>query len=112
MRGSGVVKEVTVAKRRITIRLAADLEKAIRREASISPNGELTPVIVRYIEEGVARERQASPSAHLLPATVLIGVILDLFREARIPETSPAVTARQLYGLLLEKMIHVQGVSE
>lgn len=109
-----VKKKVTGARNRITICLPGDLDQALRHEASTSPNGELTPVILRYIALGMGMlpGQSAAPLPAILPAVMQLGAAIDLVREADGGESEPLVTARQIYGLLLEKAIYVEGVSE
>ncbi len=107
-----VEKKATSARNRITICLPSDLDKALRQEARTSPNGELTPVILRYIAIGMSTDRSDVSPPKILPAVMLLGTAIDLVREADGGESEPLVTARQLYGLLLEKSIYVDGVSE
>lgn len=104
--------KTTGSRSRITICLPSDLDQALRHEASTSPNGELTPVILRYIAMGMSPERNVTTSTKLLPAVIMLGTAIDLVREAGGGESEPLVTAKQLYGLLLEKAIYVEGVSE
>lgn len=109
---TAVKKAAHGVRNRITICLPSDLDQDLRREAGNSPNGELTRVILRYIEIGMAPDREVSTSSELLPSILMLGAALDLVREAGGGESEPLATARQLYGLLLEKAIYIDGVSE
>lgn len=98
------------SRRRITICLPQDLDDAIRAEAGASPNGELTPIILRHIRRGTSPGRGSKITSDLRSGVVLLGVALDLVREAGAGDIEKLETARQLYGLLLEMVIDIEGV--
>lgn len=97
---------------RITICLPSGLDEALRQEARTSPNGELTPIILRYISLGMSSGQSATTSAKLLPAVIMLGTAIDLVREAGRGDSEPLVKAKEIYGSLLVEVIFIEGVSE
>lgn len=100
----------TVPGRRITIRLPRDLDDTIRAEAESSPNGEITPIILRYIRQGISPRLDDVAASDLLPGVVMLGAALDKAREVGIGDLKKLKAARQIYALLLEKVIVIKGV--
>jgi hypothetical protein len=98
--------------RKISIRLDASLYAELEKLATISPSRSMTAVVDDILKSSLLPSSTTKARAYLGSAVANLAVMLELLGRDQRVQPKDIMLISDIYGMLLEMLINVDGVEE
>lgn len=95
---------------KISIRLDATVHDKVLKLVEVHPRRSLTAVIEQLIKSGLSESSAAEARIYVEAAVANLAVMLNLLLRQHKVDSDDVLLVRHFYGMLLEKMIELDGV--
>lgn len=100
------------ATQKISVRLDARLHDKVKRLVDNHPRRSMTRVIDELLTAGLSGSATAEAHAYLQAAVANLAVMLELLRPHRKVEPDAFNSVSHSYSMLLELLVHIEGVEQ